>query len=518
MRAAVAAGAAFVSRIAYVVDIRNAIDKSTEDSVNSNHSLRMPGKLCLSALIVITLAGCASLAPKRGVGEIEQATAARGLPAPKWTADTKVDSGTAIGAEPITLQRALVLAFERNPEVRALYAELGIAQSEVLEASRLSNLRLDYASLRGGDERQISRGIAMPFTDLLMLPFKSRLARDTFAVSRNRVAASLVELAAEVEAAWFEYVTAQQIAEMRSLVSRAAESSAEYAERLHQAGNISPRNYALELAAASEARISAARAAADTARARNDLANLLAVRAQDAWQTPKVLPAVPAKADSFTDIDAAALAGRLDLSAARSEVEVAERTLVFLRRWRWLGVVEVGYESESEPHEVTVKGPTIGWELPLFNWNSSGILRQTAEVEIARANLAALELSVRNEVSLAANELATAREVSESYRTALLPQREAVVGRTFEEFNYMLTDAFELLQAKREQFEAYEEYLEAVKDFWIARGRLRRFAGGDLPGDDIQTNDTIGVDQLMNPVPPAQQQPADHSQHQGHTP
>jgi outer membrane protein, heavy metal efflux system len=493
-----------------------------ENDVISFEWTRGPTTGLLATLLLVSLAGCATMPPGRGVSEIEKATAARGLPAPNWKsgAATTADMSSPVGPEPITLQRALALAFERNPEVRQLYAELGIAQADVLEASRLSNPRLEYSRLRGdGSAKQVTRGIAITFTDLLLLPAKSRLAKIAFEGSRNRVSVALISLASEVEIAWYEYVNAQQLAQMRSMVATAANASAEYAQRLHAAGNITPRNFALELAAASEARIASARANAEAARARLEFANLLALNTADDWQTPQVLPAVPAQADAFTDIHSEALGSRLDLAAARQEVETAEGTLTFLRRWRWLGVIDLGYERETETDGEHLKGPTIGWELPLFNWNQAGVLRQTAELESAQARLAALELSIRNEVTLAANDVATAREVAESYRTALLPQREAVFGRTFEEFNFMLSDAFELLQAKREQFQAYEEYLESVRDFWIARARLRRIAGGSLPGDGQAPADTIGVESLLKASQPAAtDQPADHSQHSGHTP
>lgn len=489
--------------------------------MTSLHLKRALTTTLVATLLVAALAGCASLPPARGVFEIEKTTAARGLPSPAWTEQGAARSGQPqLAQEPITLSRAVALAFERNAEVRALYAELGIAQAEVLEASRLSNPRLAYSRLSGdGVTPQVTRGLAITFTDLLFLSSRSRLAKAAFEGSRNRVAASLIDLAAEVEVAWYEYVSAQQVAQMRSMVMRAAEASAEYAERLRTAGNISPRNVALEQAAASQARITSARASADAARARRDLANLLALNTAERWDTLKVLPAIPKSADAFNDIEAGALANRLDLTAARQEAELAQSTLKFLRRWRWLGVVDLGYEWETETDGERMQGPTIGWELPLFNQNSSGVLRQAAEVEAARSRLAALEISIRNEVSLAANVLATERDIAESYRTALLPQREAVLARTFEEFNFMLSDAFELLQAKREQYEAYEEYLQAVRDFWIARANLRRLAGGQLPFDEPEPGDTIGVDSLLAPnQSESADEPMDHSKKDGHTP
>lgn len=487
---------------------------------------RAGGASCLAALTLMLLlacmplSGCATVAPDRDTADIDRTLAARGLPAPAWKSAASRPEPVAMTGE-ITLARALLLAFERNPDIRRQYAQLGLSQADVVEASRLGGLSFGYSKLSGGGERQITRSLSLPFTDLLLLPLQGRLAGDAFAATRDRVAAALVELGADVETAWYEYVSARQIAEMRALVARAAETSAEYAGRLRQAGNISPRNHALELAAASEMRIASARAAADAARARAALANLLAIHVQDDWQVPALLPAVPTAAPSFAELEATALANRLDLRAAREAARVAERTLSLLRRWRWLGVIEVGGERESAAGSPTVSGPTFGWEVPLFHWNKGGILRQAAALEGAQAELASLEFSIRNELSLALNELATARDIAESYRTQMLPQRDAVLDTTLEEFNYMITDAFDLLEAKREQFEAYGEYLEAVRDYWVARARLRRIAGGDLPGEPIERPGAIGVDPgavAPEPEPELESRPEDHSGHQGHTP
>ena len=58
----------------------------------------------------------------------------------------------------------------------------------------------------------------------------------------------------------------------------------------------------------------------------------------------------------------------------------------------------------------------------------------------------------------------------------------------------MLMGAFEALQAKREQYAAYQEYIEAVRDYWLARVRLRLSVGGKLPDDEIET-DKLDLDQ-----------------------
>lgn len=122
------------------------------------------------------------------------------------------------------------------------------------------------------------------------------------------------------------------------------------------------------------------------------------------------------------------------------------------------------------------------------------MLRAQAELERARVQLDQLELAVRNDIALGLDRLETTREIAEAYRAALIPQREAVSARTLEEVNFMLSGAFEALEAKRDQYEAYGEYIEAVRDFWLAHVQLRLAVGGKL-ADDAATFENINLDE-----------------------
>jgi outer membrane protein TolC len=42
----------------------------------------------------------------------------------------------------------------------------------------------------------------------------------------------------------------------------------------------------------------------------------------------------------------------------------------------------------------------------------------------------------------------------------------------------MLIGAFDLLLAKQNELEAYQKYLEAIRDYWIFRADLQRSLGG----------------------------------------
>jgi cobalt-zinc-cadmium efflux system outer membrane protein len=61
-----------------------------------------------------------------------------------------------------------------------------------------------------------------------------------------------------------------------------------------------------------------------------------------------------------------------------------------------------------------------------------------------------------------------------------VPLRERIVALTQEQYNAMLLGVYQLLQAKQGEIEAYRAYIEAVRDYWIARADLERAIGGRL--------------------------------------
>lgn len=471
-------------------------------------------------LLCAGLASCAAVPRERAVASVDAFTAARGLPNADWPAAGTTDDQVAartreLLSEPLTLERALQVAFLRNIEIRRAYAELGIAEAEVIEASRLANPTFGYVDLKPdaeGVRHQITRSLSLELTDLLLLPARRRISRAEFENAQQRIGNSLFELASEVQGAWFEYVTARQVAAMRTAAADAADASADFAQRSRDAGNLTPRNYALELAAQSEARVAAARSAAAAVEKRTQLALKLGIAARERWEAPDKLPAPVATAVDESALLEQARADRLDLAVARREVAILEDGLTLARRWRFIGDVKVGYERESESDGLRLSGPSLSLQLPIFNQGQASVLRAEAQLESARARLTTLERSVRNEIALGLDRLAAAHEIAERYRTALVPQREAVVSRTLEEYNFMLTGVFELLQARREELSAYQEYLLAVRDYWLARIELRRTVGGRLPGDEAASALTIGADDVL----PAQA--PEHAHHDTHQP
>lgn len=437
----------------------------------------------LSVLVVV--AGCSVAPLKDATDATAGRVAERASVAPAWPPATETLEAAPEFSEPLTLPVALKTAFSRNPEIRQQYARLGIAHADLQDAARISNptLSLAWLSPSSGSGEQSTQGITASFADLLLLPSRRRLSAAEFRRVELTVGAALVTLARDVESAWYAEVGAQQIAAMRAAVADASARESELAKRFFDAGNVTRLQLDRQLSAAARTGIESLRAQSEATATRARLANLLGLPETGAWRTADRLDEPPAAPLSGDELISMALAQRLDLASTHEEVAMLEDALSVTGHWRLLGSLDAGFERERELDGTKIRGPTLALELPIFNQGQGNVARAEARLLDARARADGLALLVRNDVTAGLKRLALARDASERYRLQWLPAAQSTVDRQQERFNYMLIGAFDLIQAKRDQFDAWQGYFESLRDYWIARADLRAATGGLLPGD-----------------------------------
>lgn len=463
----------------------------------SRQLLLLPGVLLLAGL-----SGCASIPADWGRGEAARLAASHGRRIPQ-TDDAAAFTREAL-SRPLTPDTAVQLALLNNPLVRSQAAGLGFAAAELYDAGRLANPVFSAARLSPGDaaapHAQLTLDIAFNFVNLLFLPANTRYAGARFEAAKLAVAAAAVDLAADVEAAYYDAVGAEQLAQMREAAARAARTSADLAQRFFDAGNISRRELALEQAAASQADLDALSARAAAVEARGVLNRLMGLpAAQDRWALDARLAEPLPREDELDELLRLAIESRLEVAAARANAEALAARFGLERRSRLIGDIEIGVERERDYDGSINVGPTLQLELPLFNWGGSRVAAAGAALEQAEAELDARILDSSNDVKLAHARLVSAKTRAQGYRDALIPQREAVVEQTQRELNYMLIGVFELLVAKQQEYDAYAGYLEAVRDYWVARTELARAVGRRLPSSDQPAEPTLDPGTLTRP-------------------
>lgn len=511
-----------------------------------------PGFIATAFALLATLSGCASLPQDSGVGDVHNLVADRtGLDVPlpdarvgvphndphnglhrgpqDNLADTPPDDllGHSLGhsldtllekllQQPLTTESAIQIALINNPQIRVEYARLGIAAAAVYDAGRLSNPGLGVSVMSSSESsaaNQVTFGLAQSFTDLLLLSSRTRLADAQFERSKQEAGAAIINLAADVGVAWFDLVGAQQALAMRTAIANAAQVAATLTQRFFDAGNVSALELAVAQSAASEAQIDTLHAKAEVVTARSALNRLLGFHAGDSrWTLPDQLRLPVRQEDELADLLLLAQQSRLDLAAKRTQLELLADSLGVSRSFRYVGAIEVGLETERETDRSRITGPNLSVELPIFNTGEGKIAQAEAELDQAQAQWQLLALQISNDVQLAHAKVLSSRSLVQLYQQSLLPQQQAIFRYTQQESNYMLTGQFELLQARQQEYAAYNNYLVALHDYWIARTELERAVGAQLPSAADGSLVAVGPIQLDATVPAD----ASHSDHNAH--
>ncbi len=392
---------------------------------------------------------------------------------------------TELLAKELTEESAIQLALINNRNLQATYEDLGIAQADLVQAGLLRNPSLGF-SIRfpEGSVGTVNTELSLveDFLDLFMLPLRKRLAAEEFEHAKLRLADQVFRLVGEVRQQYYVIQAVQQLVELRRTVLEAAQTSAELAERQQRAGNIGDLELETERGTYQQAKLDLARDELQLELQRERFTRLLGLwGSQTDWTVSAKLADIPSSEDGLDHLESLAIARRLDVAAARQEAQVFAQALQVAKTSRFVGAVEVGVSRGVGPEAgIRVIGPTLRLELPLFDRRQGLIRRLEAQLNQSEKRLAALSIDARSEVRAARLALLSQRDVVEHYRKVLLPGRERIVALSQQRYNAMLLGVFQLLLAKQAEVEAYRQYIESVRDYWIARAELERVAGGSL--------------------------------------
>ena len=464
--------------------------------------------------LAVTVAGCTSASPPGdGFSNIRRSVIDRGGHRIHWNRGSSADRQVAASvqqllAEPLTSESAVQVALLSNPSLQATYEDVGVAQAELVGAGLLHNPVFD-AEVRfpeGGGSAKVDLAVVADFLDVFQIPLRKRLAKTALQAAELRTADAVLGLAAEVREAYAAAVAAQQLLELRRTVNEAASAAAEVAKRLHDAGNVTDLAMASEQAQAESAQLELATAEVEAQTARVRLGRLIG-SVDDGWRLPPGLPDAPADLLTPDELEQSALKQRLDLRAVERRIRNAQHALGGARRFGGVDEVELGGGAEREEGDWSF-GPNLAIPLPFFNQGQARIAAARADLRRARAERDALVLQTRAEVRTAAAQLASAQSRATRLRDVVLPLRRRIVDETQLQYNAMDVGIFDLLRAKQDEVEAQTQYVTALRDYWTARAKLERAAGGRLPGSAPSTQPATA------PTPTSA--PADAHQHHHH--
>lgn len=437
--------------------------------------------IILSAAV---FSACATPDPDGAVRDLGQLVDAR-LPEPvTWRTggpeDAAVDARIeAILADPLTAESAVRVALLNNRELQARYADLGVAQADVVQAGLLQNPVLEVMVRPSTEEgTNIEFGLMQNFVDLLMRPARQKIAEAEYESVRLELAAHLVSFAGEVQTAYYEYLGAKADVAVMAEIAETEGDAADLSTAFYAAGNVSEREHTEHLAAAAEAKAERYESEEDMRESRGELAELLGLSPARSWSVPSRLAPLPKQDVRLAGLEERAVRERFDLAAHRAELQAGLEELGFEEDFSLFEEGEIAISAEREPDGAWLIGPALEIPLPIFDQGQARVTAATLAVRAMRDRLLAEERHVRSSVILESEALSMARNRADHLGNTLLPLREDIVRLTLAEYNYMLESPFHLLETQQDTNETYRMYVEALTDYWVARVKLQAAIGG----------------------------------------
>lgn len=391
-------------------------------------------------------------------------------------------------ASPLTLDRALQVAMLNNRELRAVLEDLGVAQAELVQAGLLRNPVLSGDLVVSSRGNGLGGGLALSqsLLSVFLIPAQRRVARARLAHAVVTVGQAALVLARDVRVAYVRAQTEAQAADLHRIRVQAAEAAHELAEQQFTAGNIPPLDRELFAAALDHARVDLADAQLAATAAREELTRLLGLWGEATTYTfaAPLADVLPVDGD-LGRLEEQGIRDRLDLSAARVEVDAIGQALA-LRRRGTIPDIEVGATARNEVgddvgHEWVI-GPSLAISLPIFDPGHADIARIQALLRHSQHRLQDLAIRARSQIRVHRAALVAARRKVEHYRRAVLPRAATITELTLQQYNAMQVGTYQLLETRADQLDADREYLEALRDYWTARSDLELAVGGRLPG------------------------------------
>lgn len=441
-------------------------------------------------LLTILLAGCANVDPGPDFNDVAQATQERTGHKIVWARDDKEDrqvaeAVTALLKKPLTVDAAVQIALLNNQSLQATYEDIGVSQAELVQAGLLKNptfsgiFRFPNEPPSGAD---IELSVAQDFLDLFTLPLRKKVAAAELEQTKLKVGSEIVSMAADVKEAFYTLQAEEQLLKRLKIILDINQSGAELAQKQHEAGTVNEEDEQNQEVIYNENKVEISQAQMEMDADREKLNRMMGLSgAQIDWVIADQLPDVPEKLPSLDHLEALAMGQRLDVAAARQEVEKLRQAVALAGGTRYLpGGVNIGGDTEKNPDGSRVTGPELNLQLPIFDQGQAQMAKALATEKRAEAQLANLTVNAKSEVREARNRLAAAHDMVQFYQKVLLPQRVKILQLAQQQYNFMLKGTYDLLQAKEHELETERAYVEASRTYWVAHANLERAVGGTL--------------------------------------
>lgn len=439
-------------------------------------------KICGVSVLCLLLAGCAAaLSPDAGMGKVHSEVNA-GLSA--TSAKIVTEANEAVTRQQVetlldgrlSADEAVQLALLNNRGLQASYNALGVSEADYVAASSLANPVVSIGQILKGEEIEIEAKFVASLLSLLTLQSRSQVAALRFEAAQLSAVEATFALAADTRRAYYTAVASRQREAFLEEALKSAELTADFTKKLGETGAATKLNQARAGTFYLEASNRLTQARLQSELNREALIRKLGLWGGDInFKLPTALPPIPDKLPKSGDLEALAIAKRVDLRIARLELDALAKELGLTRATRFTSMLDLAglatYSVEGEGADRTEtrsSGIEVEFEVPIFDGGAAETQRASERYMQAVNLLAEKAINARSEVRAAYQSYRATYDVSWQYRNRILPMREVITEQSLLEYNGMLTDVFELLTTAQENADSNLGAIDAKRDFFLA--------------------------------------------------
>jgi outer membrane protein TolC len=433
-----------------------------------------------AVLAAFMLIGCTTFSADGGFDPVRKQTRAYLAKDVHWPRSeeerAKVDAQVAeLLTHSISSEDAVQIALLNNHALQASFEELGISEADLVQSGRLPNPRFTLRHAGVAAEYDIEETLSFNVLSLFTAPYVHEIEKRRFAQVQSAVVIDVIRLANDTRRAYFAAVAAHESVHYLEQVKTAAEASTELARRMVAAGNWNQLDHAREQSFNSDASLRLTRANLIESSSREKLQRIMGLSGQ---QPPPLLaerlPDLPQNIEALPDVEQTILRNRIDLRLKRLQIDELARTLGLGKATRFINVLDVGptrvlQGAASQPYE---RGYEVALEIPLFDGGGARVRRAEAVYSQAVDRFTQAATEARSQIREAYAAYRSNFDIARQQRDEVIPTRKLIAEQNLLRYNASLISMFDLLADARGQIEGVNDYIQSVRDFWMAKSEL----------------------------------------------
>lgn len=445
----------------------------------------MRKELLFSFAALVFFGGCSTLSQNEVFDSMNQMTSSKGAGTLTWikssedarAVQTQVNT---LLTTPLTEENAVRIALINNRALQQEYENIGIAQSDLVQAGLMSNPLLGYSIGHGSGISKSGVSVELAFLDLLWIPLRKELGGLALEETKLSVGDTVLRYVRDIKKSYVDAQIAEESVRLNEDVLKSYEVSVQLAARQYRAGNLSKRDLLKIQDEYARARLEAIRLNRENVVAREALNKLLGVSGdQTHYALAKDSFVLETQSVSSEGLEKSALEHRLDFAAAHKRVEYAAKEAGYTEKTALLSEVNVELGSEKSTGESRINTVGVKVPIPLFDMGQARLSRTQSLYNQSVHHLAELSISIRSEVREGYALMRYNYDIANEYQNSVEKINHDILEQTQLYYNGMLDGIYELLSDQRRYRDTKIASIKALGEYRKAKADLTYILGGE---------------------------------------